>query len=97
MVELCWLPFMNHLHKVIGRNTILDEDGEEIEISFWASLLNGMLGKLFEANEASKAVAEFRATEEQKEAAKTGSYLITICKWFVGAKLKKKYVSWRQR
>ncbi|KAG0046067.1 rRNA-processing protein las1 [Gryganskiella cystojenkinii] len=81
IVDLCWLPFMNHLHKVIGRNTILDEEGEEVEISFWSSLLNGMLGKLFEANEAAKAVAEFRATDEQKEAAKTGSYLITILAW----------------
>jgi len=75
MVDLCWMPLMNKLHHDL-RNTS-SKDGEAV--SFWARLLNDMLDKLIEANNAALAVAQFRATDEEKVAAKTGSYLITIC------------------
>lgn len=66
---------MNKLHHDL-RNTS-SKDGEAV--SFWARLLNDMLDKLIEANNAALAVAQFKATDEEKTAAKTGSYLITIC------------------
>ncbi|GJJ75938.1 ribosomal biogenesis protein LAS1 [Entomortierella parvispora] len=77
MVDLCWMPLMNKLHHDL-RNTS-SKDGEAV--SFWARLLNDMLDKLIEANNAALAVAQFRATDEEKAAAKTGSYLITILAW----------------
>lgn len=65
MVDYCWMPLMARLHLDL-RAMSSTKDGEAL--SFWVSLVNGMLDKLIEAN------APLGTT------AKTGSYLITICK-----------------
>ncbi|KAG0204714.1 profilin, required for normal timing of actin polymerization in response to thermal stress [Mortierella sp. GBA30] len=71
MVDLCWMPLLNRLHMDL-RGTSSKIDGEPL--SFWASLLDGMLERLIEAN---KSAAQTTAGAD-KSAAKAGSYLITI-------------------
>ncbi|KAI8361112.1 Las1-like-domain-containing protein [Mortierella sp. GBAus27b] len=78
MVGVGWMPLMNRLYLDL-RSTTSVKDGEPL--SFWSSLMNAMLDKLIEANLASQAAALPTATEEQKAAAKTGSYLITTLAW----------------
>ncbi|KAF8938311.1 Ribosomal biogenesis protein las1l [Dissophora ornata] len=78
MVDLCWMPLMNKL-SVDLRGTSSTKDGEPL--SFWVRLLDGMLEKLIEANNASQALILPTYTAEQKSAAKTGSYLVTILAW----------------
>ncbi|KAF9114050.1 rRNA-processing protein las1 [Mortierella sp. AM989] len=78
LVDFCWMPLMNKIHLDL-RGTSSSTDGEPL--SFWVSLLDGMLQKLIEANNASQAAALPTATIQQKSAAKTGSYLITILAW----------------
>ncbi|KAF9174253.1 profilin, required for normal timing of actin polymerization in response to thermal stress [Mortierella sp. AD011] len=75
MVDFCWMPLMNKIHLDL-RGTSSSKDGEPI--SFWVSLTDGMLEKLIDANNAAQVAALPSATAEQKTAAKTGSYLITI-------------------
>jgi hypothetical protein len=75
IVDIGWIPLMNKLHQDL-RSTV--KDGEPI--SFWFSLMSAMLDKLIEANLAVQTAALPTATAEQKAAAKTDSYLITICK-----------------
>ncbi|KAG0024452.1 rRNA-processing protein las1 [Entomortierella chlamydospora] len=78
MVDFCWMPLMNKIHLDL-RGTSSSKDGEPI--SFWVSLTDGMLEKLIDANNAAQAATLPTATAEQKTAAKTGSYLITILAW----------------
>lgn len=59
-----------------------NKDGEPI--SFWVGLVDAMLQKLIDANNAVQAAGLPTATAAEKSAAKTGSYLITICKLQVG-------------
>lgn len=66
MVDYCWMPLMTRLHLDL-RAMSSTKDGEAL--SFWVSLVNGMLDKLIEANAPAPGTT-----------AKTGSYLITICK-----------------
>ncbi|KAG0029814.1 rRNA-processing protein las1 [Podila clonocystis] len=67
MVECCWMPLMARLHLDL-RAMSSTKDGEAL--SFWVSLVNGMLDKLIEANAPAPGTT-----------AKTGSYLITILAW----------------
>ncbi|KAG0350248.1 rRNA-processing protein las1 [Podila minutissima] len=67
MVEYCWMPLMARLHLDL-RAMSSTKDGEAL--SFWVSLVNGMLDKLIEANAPAPGTT-----------AKTGSYLITILAW----------------
>ncbi|KAF9123468.1 rRNA-processing protein las1 [Linnemannia schmuckeri] len=77
MVDLCWMPLMNKLQTDLrGTN---NKDGEPI--SFWVGLVDAMLQKLVDANNAVQAAALPTATAAEKSAAKTGSYLITILAW----------------
>ncbi|KAF8944141.1 rRNA-processing protein las1 [Haplosporangium gracile] len=77
MVDLCWMPLMNKLQTDLrGTN---NKDGEPI--SFWVGLVDAMLQKLVDANNAVQAAALPTATANEKSAAKTGSYLITILAW----------------
>ncbi|KAF9356224.1 profilin, required for normal timing of actin polymerization in response to thermal stress [Mortierella sp. AD094] len=78
LVDFCWMPLMNKIHLDL-RGTSSSKDGEPI--SFWVSLLDGMLEKLIDANNAAQVAALPTATAEQKAAAKTGGYLITILAW----------------
>ncbi|KAI7825104.1 Las1-like-domain-containing protein [Gamsiella multidivaricata] len=78
MVSLCWMPLMTKLHTEL-KATISTENGEPL--SFWVSLMDGMLEKLIEANNAAQAAALPAATVAEKSAAKTGSYFITILAW----------------
>ncbi|KAF9195660.1 rRNA-processing protein las1 [Haplosporangium sp. Z 27] len=61
------------------QGTSSSKDGEPL--SFWVSLLNGMLDKLIEANNANQIAALPTATAEQKSDAKIGGYLLTILAW----------------
>ncbi|KAF9204805.1 rRNA-processing protein las1 [Podila verticillata] len=63
MVDYCWMPLMARLHLDLSAMSST-KDGEVL--SFWVSLVNGMLDKLIEANAPSGTTA------------KAGSYLITI-------------------
>ncbi|KAF9364219.1 rRNA-processing protein las1 [Mortierella sp. NVP85] len=76
IVDIGWVPLMNRLHQDL-RSTV--KDGEPL--SFWVSLMSAMLDKLIEANLAVQTAALPTATAEQKAAAKTDSYLITILAW----------------
>ncbi|KAH7027032.1 Las1-like-domain-containing protein [Linnemannia elongata] len=77
MVDLCWMPLMSKLQTDLrGTN---NKDGEPI--SFWVGLVDAMLQKLVDANNAVQAAALPTATAAEKSAAKTGSYLITILAW----------------
>ncbi|KFH68044.1 hypothetical protein MVEG_06774 [Podila verticillata NRRL 6337] len=66
MVDYCWMPLMARLHLDLSAMSST-KDGEVL--SFWVSLVNGMLDKLIEANAPSGTTA------------KAGSYLITILAW----------------
>ncbi|KAG0090729.1 Ribosomal biogenesis protein las1l [Podila epicladia] len=74
MVEYCWMPLMARLHLDL-RAMSSTKDGEAL--SFWVSLVNGMLDKLIEAN----APAPGTTAPAPGTTAKTGSYLITILAW----------------
>ncbi|KAK3843892.1 MAG: Las1-like-domain-containing protein [Linnemannia gamsii] len=77
MVDLCWMPLLNKLQwDLRGTN---NKDGDPI--SFWVGLVDAMLQKLVDANNAAQAAALPTATAAEKSAAKTGSYLITILAW----------------
>ncbi|KAG0291009.1 rRNA-processing protein las1 [Linnemannia gamsii] len=77
MVDLCWMPLMSKLQTDLrGSN---NKDGEPI--SFWVGLVDAMLQKLVDANNAVQTAALPTATAAEKSAAKTGSYLITILAW----------------
>lgn len=76
IVDIGWMPLMNKLYLDL-QSTTSGQDGEPL--SFWVSLMDAMLDKLIEANRATQAAALPTATAEQKMAAKTDSYLITIC------------------
>ncbi|KAI1316144.1 hypothetical protein EDD11_010382 [Mortierella claussenii] len=78
MVDLCWMPLMTKLAQELTAFSSA-KDGEPL--SFWVRLLEAMLDKLIEANDAAQAAALPTATVEQKSVAKTGSYLITILAW----------------
>ncbi|KAG0358398.1 rRNA-processing protein las1 [Mortierella sp. AD032] len=74
MVDLCWMPLLSKLQLDLrGTN---NKDGDPI--SFWVGLVDAMLQKLVDANNAAQAAALPTATAAEKSAAKTGSYLITI-------------------
>ena len=76
LVHLCWMPLMTKLHLDL-RGTTSTKDGEPL--SFWVTLMDAMLQKLIDANLAAQAATLPTATVAEKSAAKTGSYLITIC------------------
>ncbi|KAG0209077.1 rRNA-processing protein las1 [Mortierella sp. NVP41] len=77
MVDLCWMPLLNKVHADLrGTN---NKDGDPI--SFWVGLVDAMLQKLIDANNAARAATLPTATAAEKSAAKTGSYLITILAW----------------
>ncbi|KAF9922918.1 rRNA-processing protein las1 [Linnemannia zychae] len=77
IVDLCWMPFLIKLQADLkGTN---NKDGDPI--SLWVSLVDAMLQKLIDANNAAQAAALPTATVAEKSAAKTGSYLITILAW----------------
>ncbi|KAF9194898.1 rRNA-processing protein las1 [Haplosporangium sp. Z 767] len=71
IVDVCWMPMMNKLHMDLRGSSSKEGD----PLSFWASLLDGMLLKLIEANNATQVEGEKSTT------AKASSYLITILAW----------------
>ncbi|KAF9416186.1 rRNA-processing protein las1 [Podila epigama] len=81
MVDHCWMPLMNRLHQDVSLMSST-KDGETL--SFWVSLVNGMLDKLIEVN----------GPATPTSAPKTGSYHITILAW-IKHLLKRHYESIR--
>lgn len=77
IVQLCWMPLMNKVHAEV-RIMTSSKDGEPL--SFWVRLMDAMLQKLIDANEAAQVAALPGATAAERAAGKAGSYLITICK-----------------
>ncbi|KAG0271092.1 rRNA-processing protein las1 [Linnemannia exigua] len=77
MVDLCWMPLLNKLQTDLRSTN--NKDGDPI--SFWVGLVDAMIQKLVDANNAAQAAALPTATAAEKSAAKTGSYLITILAW----------------
>ncbi|KAF9428148.1 rRNA-processing protein las1 [Entomortierella beljakovae] len=91
LVDSCWMPLMNKIHLELQGSSNTD-DGEPL--SFWVSLMDGMLEKLIQANNAAQTAALPTATTDQKSAAKTGmawiKHLLKLHYDQLGLSLRKK-------